>query len=71
PPARIPIRPPAVAATDYGRRGRDGPPASGCGLRVNGARSGLAQQLTPTFRRAVNLLETNCHVFDVPPIACL
>jgi hypothetical protein len=32
----------------------------------------LAQQLTPTFRRAVNLLETNFyHVFDVPPIACV
>lgn len=31
--------------------------------------TGLAKQLTPTFRRAVNLVETNFHhVFDVPPV---
>jgi hypothetical protein len=65
-PSRIPIRTPAVAATDRGRRARD---ARYC--THSGRATGLAQQLTPTFRRAVNLLETNCHVFDVPPIACL
>jgi len=58
-PARIPIRPPAVAATDRGR-GRWGAD-SGRGMRViathSGWVTGLAQQLTPTFRRAVNLLE--------------
>jgi hypothetical protein len=34
--------------------------------------TGLAQQLTPTFRRAVNLLKTNFqHVFDVPPVGAI
>jgi hypothetical protein len=37
-----------------------------------GCVTGLAEQLTPTFRRAVNLLETDYHhVFDVPAIACV
>ena len=51
------------------------PPAGGCGdgpraiATHSACVTGLAQQLTPTFRRAVNLLKTNFqHVFDVPPV---
>jgi hypothetical protein len=39
-PSRIPIRAPAVAATDHGRRARERRPASGCAKRVMARRPG-------------------------------
>ena len=70
-PRASPSARPAVAMTDRGRRRRGAD--RGRGMRViathSGCVTGLAEQLTPTFRRTVNRLETNCHhVFDVPPV---